>query len=260
MVGHSKNIPAGIKESTKVVKTKPGAIKKSKTVVTYQEVQLASLSTCKLPQPLSVHNPFHRLTVGSACSGWGSESFALEQLSRSHVNVFACDSNPKVAMLYKFLHKPQHFFTDVMDKSFAQAPRVDLFVAGFPCQPWSAAGLHQAFNDPRGVVVVHIIHYIATRLPTVWVLENVKGLLTQHREAFNEILKAVREIKDPATGTRAYNVRWTLQNASDHNIPHNRERVFVVGQKITHRKHAWQVPPGVLILGNTIIKMRCTFV
>lgn len=194
---------------------------------------IGKLSMTQVPKAVAFKNPGCALTVGSACSGWGSELLALEQLGIPYCDVFGCDCNLDVAMLFKHLHKPQHFFSDVMEAGFQKAPHVQLFLAGFPCQPWAAGGLHQAFADPRGVVVFYILHYIAVRLPTVWILENVGGIIKYHLEEFCYLLQLCSEITDPNIPKKsAYEVKWFKMNAQDYNIPQNRERVFIVGRRI----------------------------
>eukprot|EP00975_Prorocentrum_lima_P003098 682265-Prorocentrum_lima.AAC.1 len=42
---------------------------------------------------------------------------------------------------------------DIRKRRHANAAETDLYVAGFPCQPWSAAGIGNCFEDKQGDVV-----------------------------------------------------------------------------------------------------------
>eukprot|EP00959_Pyramimonas_sp_CCMP1952_P166439 3478789-Pyramimonas_sp.AAC.1 len=58
---------------------------------------------------------------------------------------------------------------------------VDLYIAGFPCQPWSLQGQHQGVDDERGDMARYCVRYIKKFLPKCFILENVPGLLEQEK-------------------------------------------------------------------------------
>ena len=72
-------------------------------------------------------------------------------------------------------------------------PDVDLYAAGFPCQPFSLAGSMCGVQDQRGQVVKDILYQIARNRPKAYILENVKGLLS-FEKVFNAILSSLRGI------------------------------------------------------------------
>ena len=78
---------------------------------------------------------------------------------------------------------------------------------------------------------------IKTSLPRVVILENVKGLVTQHPKAFNDIITRLREIVDPQTGENAYKVFAKILNSCDFRLPQRRERVYIVAVKACGRPH-----------------------
>ena len=93
--------------------------------------------------------------------------------------------------------------------SFTKA-QADLYVCGFPCQPYSSLGQRLGDGDPRTALLDHVIGYIRQRRPRTFVLENVRGFLTtQDGTLANKLRRSIREIADrkgappPTTCTRA---------------------------------------------------------
>lgn len=50
----------------------------------------------------------------------------------------------------------------------------DILLAGFPCQPFSQAGLHKGFEDARGTLFFDVARIIKKKRPKAFMLENVK--------------------------------------------------------------------------------------
>ncbi|MFM7987039.1 MAG: DNA cytosine methyltransferase, partial [Candidatus Fonsibacter sp.] len=65
---------------------------------------------------------------------------------------------------------------------------------------------------------------MSTKRPRAFLLENVKGLVTQHRATFDDVFQQLRQI---ANG--AYKVRYTIIDTARHGIPQHRERVYIAG-------------------------------
>ena len=97
-------------------------------------------------------------------------------------------------------------------------------MAGFPCQPFSNAGLRKGFNDTRGTVFHDIAQIIKYRKPKAFILENVKGLRSHDKgKTLGIILKVLKEdlgyfVPDPQ-----------VLNSKDFGLPQNRQRIFIVG-------------------------------
>ena len=74
--------------------------------------------------------------------------------------------------------KPETLFSDIFTRDFKAEGimPLDLYSAGFPCQPFSRNGLRQGVADAqgRGVVILRIIEYLLERRPRSYILENVK--------------------------------------------------------------------------------------
>ena len=110
-----------------------------------------------------------RLKVGSDCSGLDAAMVALDKLGVSdRVTLeFCCDKLPECQTFLKAVHKPKLLFTDVANRDLEKVPKVDVYTAGFPCQPWSSEGKGQGRRDElgRGRVFDHVAKYIEKRQP-----------------------------------------------------------------------------------------------
>lgn len=107
--------------------------------------------------------------------------------------------------------------TDVKD-----IPKHDILLGGFPCQPFSNAGLKQGFDDTRGTLFFDVARIIDYRKPSMILLENVKGFVSHDK---GRTIKIVTETLEHL----GYNVFYKVLNARDFGLPQNRERIYIVG-------------------------------
>lgn len=102
------------------------------------------------------------------------------------------------------------------------AATVDLVSGGFPCQPFSYAGIGLGLNDTRGTLFYEFADIIQKLSPKMFLAENVKGLLSHDKgRTLTTILKVFDEI--------GYNVKYKVLNANDYNVAQKRERLVIVG-------------------------------
>jgi len=101
-------------------------------------------------------------------------------------------------------------------------PSHDILTGGFPCQPFSIAGLQEGFKDERSNVFWKILSIINTHRPKCVILENVKNLLSHDdNKTFNTIKNNIEQ--------RGYNICYKVLNTADiTGIPHHRERIYIV--------------------------------
>ena len=97
--------------------------------------------------------------------------------------------------------------------------RVDLLVAGYPCQPFSAAGKRLGTEDPRHLWP-HIARSIRIIRPRMCFFENVEGHISLGlREVIGEL------------GAIGYQAAWGIFSASEVGAPHQRKRVFILADR-----------------------------
>lgn len=110
---------------------------------------------------------------------------------------------------------------DIMKIPANHIPEFDILLAGFPCQPFSNAGLKKGFDDTRGTLFFEIARIIRFHRPKVVFLENVKGLQNHNKgQTLQTILRILKELE--------YKVFVQVLNAKDFGIPQNRERIYLV--------------------------------
>jgi DNA (cytosine-5)-methyltransferase 1 len=120
---------------------------------------------------------------------------------------------------------------DITKIEAAEIPRHDLLLAGFPCQPFSIAGVSKknALNRPhgfrcdtQGTLFFDVARIIEYHQPKAFVLENVKNLVNHDKgKTFEVIHKTLTE-------DLGYQVQWKVINAKSW-VPQHRERIFIVG-------------------------------
>jgi DNA (cytosine-5)-methyltransferase 1 len=116
-------------------------------------------------------------------------------------------------------------FTDLKQFPYRELrDRVTILSAGFPCQPFSSAGKRQATEDPR-----HLYPWIADGItamrPRYVLLENVEGIISAKTADGESVLKYVLGDLE----SRGYSCTWGIFSASEVGAPHQRKRVFILG-------------------------------
>lgn len=100
--------------------------------------------------------------------------------------------------------------------------KVDLLIGGPPCQGFSVAGKMNP-DDPRSQNVWRYLKALEIVRPRAFLMENVKalGVLEKWGEVREKLLRGMKDL--------GYNAAYVVVNASDYNVPQNRERVLFVG-------------------------------
>lgn len=162
------------------------------------------------------------LRVGTDCSGIEAPIQALEQLGIQYKHVFSCDNNKHVIESIKANYNPETVYTDIYNRNNVED--IDLYVCGFPCQPFSSAGDRLGFEDSRGLIIHKCIELINKKRPKYFLLENVRGLLSHDKgNTFKCIMNELNKLD--------YNIQYKVLNTCDYGIPQSRNRLYIVGIK-----------------------------
>ncbi len=110
----------------------------------------------------------------------------------------------------------------------------DIIIGGPPCQGFSMAGArirHGFIDDPRNYLFKHYFNVVKEVKPTVFIMENVKGIATmQGGKIFEEIQRLFQD--SDALGGKPYHMYHRIVNAADFGVPQRRERMIILGTLI----------------------------
>ena len=130
--------------------------------------------------------------------------------------------------------EPELFAPETIDQTFTgditavlpkSIPDFDIITGGFPCQPFSQAGLKKGFSETRGTLFFDISNIIKEKQPRAFFLENVRGLLTHDGG------RTFATIQRVLTEDLGYSFFYKVIKASDYGVPQHRPRLFMVGFK-----------------------------
>lgn len=119
------------------------------------------------------------------------------------------------------------------NESLCKIPEHQLLVGGFPCQPFSIAGVskknslgraHGFKCDTQGTLFFDVAQIIEHHRPPAFLLENVKNLISHDGgNTFRVILRTLKE-------ELGYHVSYRIIDGKGW-VPQHRERIFIVGFK-----------------------------
>ncbi len=123
--------------------------------------------------------------------------------------------------------------------------KFDILCGGFPCQPFSIAGVskknslgrkHGFEDEKQGNLFFHVAEIIEKHRPRAFFLENVKNLISHDKGNTFKVIKQTLEDLN-------YTFHWKVLNGK-HFVPQNRERTFMVGfdKNKYHGKEKFEFP------------------
>lgn len=147
--------------------------------------------------------------------------------------VFTCEWDRYSQQTYRanFSDDDHDISGDIRQVKESEIPAHDVLLAGFPCQPFSIAGVSKknALNRPhgfacetQGTLFFDVERVLRHHRPKAFLLENVKNLVNHDKG------RTFRVIHDVLTKDLGYHVQWKVIDAKPW-VPQHRERIFIAG-------------------------------
>ena len=129
-------------------------------------------------------------------AGIGGIRRGFEQASEGEVDcVFTSEWDKFAAQTYRVNYPDEIVHGDITLIDENDIPDHDILLAGFPCQPFSQAGLQKGFDDTRGTLFFDIERILRAKKPKAILLENVKRLKTHDKgRTLKIIIEHLKEI------------------------------------------------------------------
>jgi len=163
------------------------------------------------------------MKIGSLCTGYGGLDMATETMFGATTAWFCeIDKVPSQILAHHYPNIVNH--GNVKTTDWHNVEPIDILTAGYPCQPFSTAGLRRGTNDAR-----HLWPDVATAIgilrPRIIILENVRGHLSLGADAVIGQIAAM-----------GYDARWGIVRASEAGATHQRARIFIIATDPEHRQ------------------------
>jgi DNA (cytosine-5)-methyltransferase 1 len=214
-------------------------------VVDYQR----SIVFHKLP---FLEAPKPKFTFIDLFAGIGGIRLAYQNLGGTCVFTSEWDKYSKQTYEANFGELPHGDITKIDERDI---PDHDILLGGFPCQPFSLAGVskknalgraHGFEDETQGTLFFDVARIIGHKKPKVFMLENVKNLLSHDKgNTFKVIKKTLEQLE--------YSVHYKVLDGK-HFVPQHRERIIIVGfrNEVFNKKEQFQFP----VLPEQSTKMR----
>lgn len=169
----------------------------------------------------------HQFTFIDLFAGIGGMRIAFERAGGHCVYSNEWNKYSQQTYFANFGEQPEGDITKV---SASSIPDHDILVAGFPCQPFSIAGVSKknslgratGFEDKtQGTLFFDVCRILKEKRPKAFMLENVKNLYSHDKgRTFKVILESLEELN--------YSVFYSVLDGQNY-VPQHRERIIIVG-------------------------------
>ena len=176
------------------------------------------------------------LRLGTDCSGLGAPEIALRALQSElalRIDCVYCSDTSSLARQWLTRHvHPRLLYRDLLTRELdspsgrvRKPPRVQVYVAGFPCSDVSVLGRRKGLAGPQAAVMWSVCEHIAQSLPRAFVLENVlqPGSASTLPRALKELMRRLRR------RLPGYDVTRFHVDAADYRCASHRPRVYIIG-------------------------------
>lgn len=179
------------------------------------------------------------IRVFEGFAGYGGASFALRKLKALHPEFeYEVIGYSEIDKFASALFDANHFdksgsviknWGDISKIDPYDLPDFDMFTGGFPCQPFSSAGMMKGEDDPygRGTLFQHIMRICEVKKPKYILLENVKGLKAKRFDETRKLMKKMLRDMGYVSNDTDSPIASAILNSKDYGIAQNRERLWM---------------------------------
>lgn len=197
-------------------------------------------------------------------AGIGGFHIAMHNLGGECVFASEIDANARKTYIHNFskispeLFESGNYNSDIRSIDPSEIPDFDILCGGFPCQPFSQAGLKRGFEDAhnseRGNLFFYIAEIIKEKKPKAFFLENVRGLLKHDN---GKTLAVIQNILENELG---YSFYYKIVQACDFGLPQLRPRLFMVGfrDESFMKSFSFPNPTGLKFTMSDVWEGNCT--
>lgn len=165
----------------------------------------------------------NKIKIIDLFAGIGGIRLGFQNVSDNIDCVFTSEWNRYSQQTYLENFDDDTIHGDITIISEESIPEHDILLAGFPCQPFSQAGLKKGFSDTRGTLFFDIERILIARKPQAFLLENVKQL--KGHDQGRTLATIIEHLKNIGYE----NVQYQVLKAKEFGLPQNRERIYIVG-------------------------------
>lgn len=169
----------------------------------------------------------------SGCGG-----LSLGFIKEGYIVNKAVEFDEKIANIYIKNHPEVQMIVDdirnIDQTGIFSEGEADVIIGGPPCQGFSMAGarIRNGFiDDPRNYLFKHYFNVVKKVKPKVFIMENVKGILTMQKGKIFEEIKNIFQDSNLLEG-KSYHLYYKVVKAINFGIPQKRERVIIIGTTI----------------------------